>query len=82
MTSNTPGVPSGGKVKLLWKGTALNSLCDKPAQAYFSSFDLLVTAGLNEWPFNIWLDWWNNFPPHIAAAVESNFSEILCIYAN
>lgn len=36
MTSNTPGVPSGGKVKLLWKGTALNSLCDKPAQAYWS----------------------------------------------
>lgn len=53
MTSDSPGVAGGGKVKLLWKGTALKSLCDKHAQAYFSGFDLLVTAGLNEWLFNI-----------------------------
>lgn len=35
MTSNSPQVPSGGKLKLLWKGTVLKRLSDKHAQAYF-----------------------------------------------
>lgn len=55
MTSNSPGIPSRGKVKLLWKGTTLKSLCDKHAQAYFSGFDLLATVDLNERLFNTWL---------------------------
>lgn len=64
MTSNSPGIPSRGNVKLLWKGTALKSLCDTHAQAYFSGFDLSVMVGLNEQLFNTW---WNNFPPDFAA---------------
>lgn len=49
MTSNSPRLPSGGKLKLLWKGTDLKSLCDKHALAYFLVLIyLLVAVGLWE----------------------------------
>lgn len=47
MTSNSPRLPSRGKLKLLWKGTDLKSLCDKQALACsLVLIYLLVTVGL------------------------------------
>lgn len=63
MTSNSPQVPSGGKLKLLWKGTDLKSPSDKHAQAYFMVLIyLLVTEGLSEGLYVDWVDWWNSSP--------------------
>lgn len=59
MTSNSPRLPGGGKLKLLWKGTDLKSLSDKHARAYFLVLIyLLVTVGLYE-GYIVWVDWPN-----------------------
>lgn len=56
MTSNSPPLPSGGKIKRLWKGPDLKSLCDKHSPAYSPVLvRVLVTVGHYE-GFCAWLE--------------------------